>query len=69
MSEPDPFDLFWQWATKPVDSYLMIDAEIHHVVMALPEEERRDREVVNAAVRKCWDSLALAATRNRDAAS
>jgi hypothetical protein len=45
----DAFDLWWAWAEKPVDSMLMIDAEIHEAVMALPPDERRDREKVNAA--------------------
>ena len=45
------FDLWWQWAEKPVDSFLMINADIHEAVMALPPDERRDRAKVNAAVR------------------
>ena len=36
---------------KPLDSLLMIDAEIHEAVMALPPDERRDRAKVNDAVR------------------
>jgi hypothetical protein len=32
------FDLWWEWAEKPVDSPLTIDAEIHEAVMALPPE-------------------------------
>jgi hypothetical protein len=27
----DPFDLWWQWAEKPHESLLMIDAEIKSV--------------------------------------
>ena len=49
---PDPFDLFWQWANKPTDSDLTLDADIHEAVMALTPEERMDRSVVNEAVRK-----------------
>ncbi len=37
----DAFDQ-WDWAEKPLDSPLMIDAEIHEAVMALPPDERRD---------------------------
>jgi hypothetical protein len=48
----DAFDLWWEWAEKPVDSMLMIDAAIHDAVMALPPDERRDRAKVNEAVRK-----------------
>jgi hypothetical protein len=48
----DSFDLFWQWAEKPLDSLLTIPAEIHEAVMALSPEERRDREKVNQAVRE-----------------
>ncbi len=38
-------------AKKPLDSPLMIDAEIQEAVMALPPDERRDRVKVNEAVR------------------
>jgi hypothetical protein len=31
----DAFDLWWEWAEKPLDSPLTIDAEIHEAVMAL----------------------------------
>lgn len=47
----DAFDLWWEWAKKPLDSLLMIDAEIHDAVMALPPEDRHDRARVNEAVR------------------
>lgn len=56
----DPFDLFWQWAEKPIDSHLTLDAEIHDAVMALPPDERRDRSLVNQAVR---DGLRLSEVR------
>ena len=46
----DSFDLWWEWAEKPLDSPLTIDAEIHEAVMALPPDERRDRAKVNEAV-------------------
>jgi hypothetical protein len=53
MKEPrkDAFDLWWEWAEKPVDSPLTIYADIHEAVMALPPDERRDRMKVNEAVR------------------
>jgi hypothetical protein len=47
----DAFDLWWEWAEKPVDSMLTIDADIHEAVMALPPDERRDRAKVNEAAR------------------
>ena len=59
------FDLWWEWAEKPVDSMLTIDAAIHDAVMALPPDERRDRDKVNAAVR---DGLRLGPVRPADSA-
>jgi hypothetical protein len=50
--QQDAFDLWWEWTEKPVDSMRKIDAAIHDAVMALPPDERRDREKVNAAVRR-----------------
>jgi hypothetical protein len=52
MTKSDYFDTFWQWATEPVESYLLLDAEIHHAVTKLPEAEREDRVKVNEPVRK-----------------
>ena len=51
MANKDAFDLWWEWAEKPLDSGLTIDVTIHEAVMALPPEERRDRAKVNEAVR------------------
>jgi hypothetical protein len=48
----DAFDLLWEWAQKPHESLLMIDADIHRPIMELPPEDRRDREKVNEAVRR-----------------
>ncbi len=48
----DAFDLWWEWAEKPADSMLMIDAAIHEAVMALPPDERHDRAKVNEAARR-----------------
>src|SRR6266478_4202747 len=56
----DAFDLWWEWVDEPVDSMLMIDADIHEAVTALPPDQRRDREKVNAAVR---DGLRLGPLR------
>jgi hypothetical protein len=50
MTEKDAFDRWWEWAEKPLDSPLIIDAEMHEAVMALPPDERRDRAKVNGAV-------------------
>jgi hypothetical protein len=61
MNNKDAFDLWWEWAEKPVGSMLMIPAEIHNAVMAMPSEERRDRARVNAAVH---DSRAAARPRS-----
>jgi hypothetical protein len=43
----DAFDLWWQWAEKPLDSMLMIGADIHYPIMELSPDERRDREKVS----------------------
>jgi hypothetical protein len=51
MTEKDAFDLWWEWADKPVDNKPTIDAAIYDAVMALPPNERRDRAKVNEAVR------------------
>ena len=51
----DALDLWWGWATKPLDSPVTISA-----VMTLLPEERLNREKVNEAVR---DSLALGPLR------
>jgi hypothetical protein len=41
MTNKDAFDLWWEWAEKPLDSPLTIDAEIHESVMALPPRPRK----------------------------
>jgi hypothetical protein len=56
----DAFDLWWEWADKPVDNKPTIDAAVYDAVMALPPDERRDRAKVNAAVR---DGLRLGPLR------
>src|SRR5438876_8047406 len=55
--EKDPFDLWWEWADKPVDNKPTIDAAVYDAVMALPPDERRDRAKVNEAVRKAGVDL------------
>jgi hypothetical protein len=47
----DAFDLWWEWADKPVDNKPTIDAAVYDAVMALPPDEGRDRAKVNEAVR------------------
>jgi hypothetical protein len=52
MTDKDAFDLWWEWAEKPLDSTLTIDAAIHDAVIKLPPEERRDRAKANEVVRE-----------------
>jgi hypothetical protein len=52
----DAFDLWWQWAEKPLDSMLLIDGDLHYPVMQLSLEDRRDRDKVNEAVRRYRES-------------
>ena len=47
----EDFDRFWEWANKPPESTLTIPAEIHHAVMSLRPEARRDRARANETVR------------------
>jgi hypothetical protein len=49
MENRDAFDLWWEWAEKPLDSPLRIPAGIHQATLS--SEERRDRTRVNEAVR------------------
>jgi hypothetical protein len=51
MTEKDAFDLWWEWAEKPLDSMLTIPIELHDAVMALPPDEGHDRDKVNEAAR------------------
>ena len=40
MADKEPFDLWWEWAEKPHESLLMIDADIHRPIMELsPKSE------------------------------
>jgi hypothetical protein len=59
--DKDAFDQWWEWANKPVGSYVTIPADIHNAVMELSLEERLDRNKVNEAVRR------YGAARNRPA--
>jgi hypothetical protein len=45
----DAYDRFWQWAEKPLESPLMLAANLHQAVMELAPEDRRDRGKVNQA--------------------
>jgi hypothetical protein len=54
--QKDAFDVWWEWAEKPLDSVLAIPAELHDAVMALTPEDRRDREKVNAAARRAEEN-------------
>ena len=47
----DAFDRWWKWVEKPPDSTLTIPAHFHDAVMQLPPEQRRDRRIVNEAIR------------------
>jgi hypothetical protein len=47
----DAFDRWWEWVEKPAASTLTIPAHLREAVMQLPPEQRRDRNVVNEAVR------------------
>ena len=47
----DAFDRWWEWVEKPAESMLTIPAHFHDAVMGLSPEERRDRKMVNEAVR------------------
>ena len=38
----DAFDLWWESAQEPHQSFLMIDGDIHYPVMELLPEDRRD---------------------------
>jgi hypothetical protein len=52
MTDKETFDRWWEWAEKPHESLLMIDADIHRPIMELSPEDRRDREKVNEALRR-----------------
>jgi hypothetical protein len=47
----DAFDRWWEWVEKPADSTLTIPVHLHEAVMQLSPEQRRDRTVLNEAVR------------------
>jgi hypothetical protein len=57
----DAFDRWWEWANKPVGTYVTIPADTHNAVMELSPEERLDRLKVNEAVRRYGEA------RNRPA--
>jgi hypothetical protein len=51
MKMKDAFDLFWEWANKPLDSDLALSSDIYNPVMMLTEEQRKNRAIVNETVR------------------
>jgi hypothetical protein len=52
MIDKDPFDQWWEWATKgSITDFQTIPAEIRKAVMMLTPEQRKDRAIVNEAVR------------------
>ena len=65
MENKDAFDLWSEWADKPVDNKPTIDAAIYDAVMALPPDERRDRAKVNEAVREGLKARRAATGRKR----
>ena len=56
MTTKDAFDLWWEWAKKPLDSMLLIDGDIHYRVMELSPADRRHRDKVNEAARQAEQS-------------
>ena len=40
----EPFDRFWQWPDKALDSLLPIPAELHRAVMELAPDDRWNRK-------------------------
>ena len=63
MTTKDAFDLWWEWAKKPLDSMLLIDGDIHYRVMELSPEDRRHRDKVNEAARQAEQSRDLKVKR------
>lgn len=51
----DAYDRFRQWAEKPPESLLTISGALHHAVMSLSPEDRKDRAKVNAAAASADD--------------
>ena len=47
----DAFHRWWEWVEKPADSTLIIPAHFREAIMELTPAQRRDRTVVNEAVR------------------
>jgi hypothetical protein len=61
----DAFDRCWEWANKPQEGTLTIPAEIHDAVMTLTEEARKDRAIINKAVRTGRSPLRPAGSADR----
>jgi hypothetical protein len=52
MTEKDAFDLWWEWATKPHESMLSIDGDIHYPIMEL---RRTSGATASRSTRPCGD--------------
>jgi len=52
MTEKDAFDLWWEWADKPVDNKPTIDAAIYDAVMALRRRTARPRKGQRGCARR-----------------
>jgi hypothetical protein len=44
VTNKDAFDLWWEWATKPQESMLSIDGDIHYPIMELSGRSARPKE-------------------------
>lgn len=62
----DAYDQWWEWALKDrATDYRTIPGEIHYPVMMLTREERKDRAIVNEAVRTQMSPLRPAGSADR----
>ena len=48
----EAFDLWWEWAEKPLDCMLTIPAALHDAVVAPSPEDRRDHAKLDEAARQ-----------------
>jgi hypothetical protein len=64
-TKKDPFDQFWEWANKPLDSDLALSSDIYNPVMMLTDEERKDRAIVNETVRTGRTPVILAGSADK----
>ncbi len=60
----DAFDLWWEWAEKPLDSAADdLGRDPTNAVMALPPDERRDRAKVNQGRARWCQTWTVASCR------